>query len=437
MSTSFDKARRLLSLFEKIKPYEELLAELELTRENPGPEHKIPLHMSWDKQGLEARLNFLREETGAKLAVLSGAGSLPDPDFYRGNIENYIGMTQVPTGVIGPLHIRGTAASGDFYVPLATSEGALVASYNRGAQATRMCGGIVSVCLTEGVQRSPLFKFRALREVGLFMRWIIEHLDVFRSIVPTISKFAVLEDMRLNMEGNQVVIVFEYTTGDAAGQNMVTLCTEAICQYIINNTPIAPEHWFIESNYSGDKKATAVAFTSVRGKKVTAEAVISRQVVKSILGTTPESIATFWQSSSVAAVQSGSIGIQGHFANGLTALFIATGQDVACVSEAYVGITRMEVNSENDLYVSVTLPSLTVGTVGGGTRLPTQRECLELLGCNGKGSARKFAEICGATILAGELSIAAALANGNFSKAHRLFGRTKNNGDRSEQQSTN
>jgi hydroxymethylglutaryl-CoA reductase (NADPH) len=227
------------------------------------------------------------------------------------------------------------------------------------------------------------------------------------------------------MEGNHVVLIFEFTTGDAAGQNMVTLCTEAFCNFILSNTPVKPQYWFIESNYSGDKKATALSFTSVRGKKVTAEAVISRKVVKEILGTTPEDIAQYWQSSSVTAVQSGGIGIQGHFANGLTALFMATGQDVACVAEAYVGITRMEVNKDGNLYVSVTLPSLTVGTVGGGTGLPTQRECLELIGCDKEGSARKFAEICGATVLAGELSIAAAIANGNFSKAHRLFGRKK------------
>jgi hydroxymethylglutaryl-CoA reductase (NADPH) len=197
--------------------------------------------------------------------------------------------------------------------------------------------------------------------------------------------------MRLNMEGNQVVLVFEYTTGDAAGQNMVTLCTEAICTYILEHTPVKPECWFIESNYSGDKKATTLSFTSVRGKKVTAEAIITQKVVKEVLGTTPKAIAQYWQSSSVTAVQSGGIGIQGHFANGLTAIFLATGQDVACVAEAYVGITRMEVNSNDDLYVCVTLPSLTVGTVGGGTHLPTQKECLKLIGCEGPGSARKFA----------------------------------------------
>jgi hydroxymethylglutaryl-CoA reductase (NADPH) len=231
--------------------------------------------------------------------------------------------------------------------------------------------------------------------------------------------------MRLNMEGNQVIAIFEYTTGNAAGQNMVTICTDAVCQYIIEHTPIAPQVWFIESNYSGDKKATAVSFSSVRGKKVTAEAVIFKDVVKHILHTTPEQIATYWQASTLCAVASGGIGAQGHYANAVTALFLACGQDAACVAEAYVGITRMEVNKNGDLYVSVTLPSLVVGTVGGGTKLPTQQECLQLIGCTGEFSARKFAEICGATVLCGELSIAAAMAAGDFSKAHRIFGRKK------------
>jgi|JI8StandDraft_1071087.scaffolds.fasta_scaffold28537_2 hydroxymethylglutaryl-CoA reductase (NADPH) len=425
MSTSSNKAKRLLDLFARMKSFDEVLEDIVIDQQKPQAEQKVPEPLSWTKESQQKRLTFLREQTGMDLGILSGKTAMPDPDVFQGNIENYIGLTQVPTGVIGPLHILGTEARGDFYVPLATTEGALVASYHRGAKATRLSGGIVSVCLTEGVQRSPLFKFESLHQVGKFMQWVLTQMDAFHQQVNSKSRYAKLEDMRLNMEGNQVVLVFEYSTGDAAGQNMVTLCTEAICTYIIENSPVKPECWFIESNYSGDKKATTLSFTSVRGKKVTAEAVVTRKVVKEVLGTTPEDIARYWQSSSVTAVQSGGIGIQGHFANGLTALFMATGQDVACVSEAYVGITRMEVNKKGDLYVSVTLPSLTVGTVGGGTGLPSQQECLQLIGCAGLGTARKFAEICGATVLAGELSIAAAIANGNFSKAHRLFGRKK------------
>lgn len=423
MSTSSEKAKRLLLLFNKIKSFDTLLEDLNTNNTEKFIEKKIPEPLSWSKNAQLKRLEFLKEETGINLPNLSGLTSEAAPEIFQGNIEQFIGMTQVPTGVIGPLAIKGTLAQGDFYIPLATTEGALIASYHRGAKATRLCGGVVSVCLTEGVQRAPLFRFNSLFEVGKFMQWVLGEVDKFHELIKSKSRYAKLEDFKLNMEGNQVMLIFEYQTGDAAGQNMVTLCTETLCEYIVEHSPVKPECWFIESNYSGDKKATAVSFTSVRGKKVTSEAQLSRQVVKEILGTTPEKIAQYWQSSSVSAVQSGGIGIQGHFANGLTALFMATGQDVACVSEAYVGITRMEVNKKGDLYVSVTLPSLTVGTVGGGTQLPTQRECLQLIGCLGEGTARKFAEICGATVLCGELSIAAAMANGNFSKAHRLFGR--------------
>jgi hydroxymethylglutaryl-CoA reductase (NADPH) len=426
MSTSFEKAKKLISHFSKLMPFEKVLDQVVQNQiSNKKDLLKVPEPISWTKEAMDKRQTFIRDELKQEMPFLFGKKTITDTEMFQGNIEQHIGFTQIPTGVIGPLIIKGTAAQGEFFIPLATSEGALVASYNRGARACSLSGGIVSVCLTEGVQRAPLFKFKNLQEVGFFMQWILEQSDSFRDIVSQNSNYAKLEDIKLNMEGNHVVLVFEFQTGEAAGQNMVTICTDAICQFIIKNTPIQPQHWFIESNYAGDKKATTVAFSTVRGKKVTAEATIKREIVKEILATTPEKIAQYWQSSSVTAVQSGAIGIQGHFANGLTAIFLATGQDAACVSEAYVGITRMEVDLDGNLYVSVTLPSLVVGTVGGGTKLPTQNECLKLLGCEGQGSARKLAEICGATILAGELSIAAAIACGSFSKAHKLFGRKK------------
>jgi hydroxymethylglutaryl-CoA reductase (NADPH) len=426
MTTSREKAIKLISLFSKMRPFEDLLNTLQQDDSQQKTDiPKIPQQVSWDNHSAEKRRAFLKEQTGCEFPYLSGKKAISDVSIFQGNIENYIGITGVPTGVIGPISIRGTQAHGQYYVPLATSEGALVASYNRGARATFLSGGIVSVCLTENLQRAPLFKFRNLPEVGMFMHWILSQYDQFVEIVSRNSRYARLDDFKLNMEGNHVVVIFEYQTGEAAGQNMVTICTHEICQYIVENVPVKPQEWYVESNYSGDKKATAVSFTTVRGKKITAESTIKRTIVKEVLGTTPEKIHRYWLSSSVTAVQTGSIGIQGHFANGLTALFLATGQDVACVSEAYVGITRMEVDDAGDLYICVTLPSLVVGTIGGGTQLPSQKECLELMGCTGPGSARKLAEICGATLLAGELSIAAAIANGNFAKAHKLFGRKK------------
>ncbi len=384
-----------------------------------------------DPHRQQKRVEHLHSTTNEPLSLLSGEKISSPGEHLGGKVENYIGMSQVPTGVIGPLNILGAYASGDVYVPLATTEGALIASYQRGARATRLSGGITSVFLVEGVQRSPVFKFRDLSDLGLFLLWMFQNIDVFKKITTESSGHAKLNEVKPNIEGNHLIVTFEYLTGDAAGQNMVTFCTEQICQYILANAPAKPVHWFLEGNYAGDKKATSVSFSNVRGKKVTAEAVIRKEVLTSILKTNAELMTQYWQTSTIGVIHSGAIGAQGHFANGLAALFIATGQDVACVAEASNGITRMEACGE-DLYVSVTLPSLIVGTVGGGTSLPTQRECLSLMDCYGEGKSRKFAEICGALVLAGEVSIAAALSAGHFSRAHKLFGRKRHNSSNHE-----
>jgi len=376
------------------------------------------------KSGYEERLKFLAERAIAT-KNLSGNKDFNNPENYIGNIENFIGMAQIPVGLAGPLLVKGTRAQGDYFVPLATTEGALVASYNRGMKACRLSGGVTSVCLSEGVQRCPFFKFKTIGEVGLFLQWIQQNQEKFPEIVSKTSRFAQLKDVRTTVEGNTVILTFEYTTGEAAGQNMVTICSDQICQFILSSFPIAPVYWYIESNYSGDKKATAVSFTNVRGKKVTAEIIISQEICETILKTTPELISNYWQSSTLGAIQSGSIGAQGHVANGLTALFLACGQDVACISESSIGLTRMQVNTHGSLYVALTLPSLIVGTVGGGTALSTQKECLEMLGCIGKDSAKKFAEICCALALAGELSLASAMAANQFTSAHKNLGRRK------------
>jgi hydroxymethylglutaryl-CoA reductase (NADPH) len=391
-----------------------------------GIQHdRFPIEAMASVEGQSLRLDYLEKETGKTMPLLAGKKTFSDTTILEGNIENYIGMTQIPTGIIGPLKVLGTAADGDFFVPLATSEGALVASYHRGAKATRLCGGVTSICLIEAVQRSPVFKFNNIGELGTFLLWLLPQMEEMKKITGRVSRYAKLLDVIPNIEGNNLMLTFEYQTGDAAGQNMVTICTDEICKYLIANTPVQPGAWFIEGNYSGDKKATALSFTTVRGKKVTAEVELTKEVVEKVLKTTPKLMAEYWQTSTVGIIQSGAIGAQGHFANGIAALFLATGQDVACVSEAAVGITRMEVTAAGNLYASATLPSLILGTVGGGTSLPTQKECLELMDCYGPGKARKLAEICGALVLSGELSIAAALSAGHFSSAHKKFGRKK------------
>lgn len=425
MASSSGKTNKALNILNAFQDVSKLIEDIKNKSAGDLKGDRLSIELSATLEGLEKRLAFLQAETNKELPILSGRKQFQDLQQLEGNIENYIGMTTLPTGVIGPVRVVGSAAKGDFFVPLATSEGALVASYHRGAKACYLSGGATSICLIEGVQRSPLFKFTNLNELGLFLIWVLDQLDEFKKITEKTSRFAKLMEVNSNIEGNQLILVFEFHTGDAAGQNMVTICTDAICHYIVENAPVKPVCWFVEGNYSGDKKATSLSFTNVRGKKVTTEIVVPEKVITEVLKTTAEAMAGYWRSSTIGVIQSGAIGAQGHYANGLTALFIATGQDAACVAEAAIGVTRMENQKDGSLYASVTLPNLIVGTVGGGTGLPTQRECLELMGCYGQGNARKFAEICGAVVLAGELSIAAALSAGHFSSAHKNFGRKK------------
>lgn len=426
MASSSEKTNKALGILNTFQNVNELIARIKSKTELTDHPDRLPREDKVSLSGTMSRRDFIKDETGTELPFLSGEAEFNQFEQLSGNIENYLGMSMVPTGVIGPLKVLGSSAMGDFYIPLATSEGALVASYHRGAKACYLAGGVTSVCLVEGVQRSPAFRFKDLGDLGVFIVWALDQIMVFKEITGKNSRFAKFQDVKANIEGNNLILTFEFHTGDASGQNMVTICTNAICKYIIENAPVKPEYWFIESNYSGDKKATALSFTNNRGKKVTAEVTLSASIVQNVLKSSAQAMTDYWRTSTIGIIQSGAIGAQGHYANGLTALFIATGQDAASVAEAATGITRMECTADGSLYASVTLPNLIVGTVGGGTSLPTQKECLKMMQCYGEGNARKFAEICGALVLAGELSIAAALSAGHFASAHQQLGRKTN-----------
>jgi len=344
-------------------------------------------------------------------------------DIYTRNIENFIGTVKVPVGLAGPLRVNGVHANRDYYVPLATTEAALVASYSRGAQVVTEAGGCSAVVLNEGVTRAPAFVFDSLPAAAAFASWASEQMETFRELAAATTRYGRLVDMMVTVEGNHVHLGFEFTTGDASGQNMVTIATDAICRHIDVHAPVRPQRWFIEANLSGDKKATTHSFMSVRGKKVSAEVLVPGDVVAARLHTTTAAMVDYWRISTLGGVMSGSIGVQGHYANGLAALFIACGQDAACVAEAAVGVTRMEPRDGGALYAAVTLPNLIVGTVGGGTALPSQHACLEVLGLVGAGQARAFAEVAAAVALAGELSIVAAITAGHFAAAHQRLAR--------------
>ena len=383
----------------------------------------VPRTREWSAEAVAERVAFVEERI--EIPHLAGRAERPDPKSLQGNIENYVGMAQVPVGLIGPLRINGLHAAGDYYVPLATTEGALVASYHRGARLITASGGAAALTTREHVQRAPGFVFGTMGEAALFAAWIVEpeQFDRFSEIVSGQTRHGRLLEVSVHMQANHVYVVLDYHTGDAAGQNMVTFCTAAVCEDILARTPHAPEYWFVESNMSGDKKATALSFHRTRGRNTTAEVVVPRPLVEKVLRTTPDRMADYWRISFVAGVQTGSIGVSGHVSNGLAAVFLATGQDVACIAEASVGVTRLEVTEDGDLYAAVNLPNLIVGTVGGGTKMPTARECLRIMDCDGTGTAARFAEICAVMVLGGELSIVGALCSGDFSRAHQQLGR--------------
>ena len=400
---------------------------------NPEPEHasRIPggSLVSFSAVNKRWRLIPHSEETRRALMPESAESELGS---YENHIENCIGAVKIPVGIAGPLRVRGIFAAGDYYVPMATTEAALVASYSRGAQVITEAGGCVSVILNEGVSRTPGFAFRSLVSAGLFAVWCIEHRDELRKVAAQTTSHGELADIGVAIEGNHVYLLLEFTTGDASGQNMVTIATQAVCNYIGEHSPLQPEYSFVEANFSGDKKATALSFTTVRGKKVSAEVTLPRGLVEHRLHTTPEHLERYWKMSAIGAIQSGSIGIQGHFANALAAMYIACGQDPACVAESAVGVTRMELNQQGNLYVSVTLPSIMTGTVGGGTSLPTQRACLEILGMAGPGHAQALAEVCGALALAGEISLTSAICSNDFARAHQQLARGRQSGEHAE-----
>ena len=357
------------------------------------------------------------------LPELEGRVCAPTAEDLRGNIENYVGMARVPVGLAGPLLLRGEHIREEVMVPLATTEGALVASYSRGMKAITESGGATARVLETGVQRAPYFKLEDLPAAGRFVAWVLARLEKFAALTGEVSRYARFKTVRPILEGNSVTLVFEFTTGDAAGQNMVTICTGHICRFILETCGETVTEFYVESNASGDKKANHQSFQHVRGRKVCVEVTLPRAVVAAVLKSTPENMERFGRAAAYGSLKTGTLGVQAHCANGLAALFIACGQDAACVAEAAVGIVRMEVDGAGDLYVSGTFPNLIVGSVGGGTRLGTQRECLELMGCFGPGKANRLAEITAGVCLAGELSILAALAEGHFVRAHAALGR--------------
>ncbi len=368
------------------------------------------------------RRDFVLEHTGADLSHV-GSYSI-DPAMLPGNIENFAGVAQVPIGIAGPLLINGEHARGEFYVPLATTEGTLVASYNRGMRLLSECGGVKTTVVEEYMQRAPVFILTDALEAREFGRWVEENFVRIKETAEGTTKTGKLMYIGQYQVGPLRYLRFNYTTGDAAGQNMTAKATYAACEWVKSNYP-GKSSYVLSGSIDTDKKHSYINMLLTRGKRVVAEAVIQRQLLKRLMGVDVMDLFRLRQIHNAGSFLAGSASVAAQVANGLAALFIATGQDAANVAESHCALTYSQVLENGDYYWSITLPSLIVATYGGGTGLATQKQCLEMLSCYGKGKARKFAEICAAVVLAGETSLASAVLAGDWVTAHENMGRNR------------
>ena len=374
----------------------------------------------YDPERVTRRRRWVEERTSASLQHL-GSFSI-DSESLRGNIENPVGMAQVPVGVVGPLQVNGQHAQGTFYVPLATTEGALVRSYERGMVALTRCGGVETRVLRDENQISPSFFFDSIQEAGAFIPWIEDRLAELKEVAETTTRHGKLHNVRCIPIGKQVIVNLGYETGDAQGMNMIVKATDAVCRWVRDRYPA--RHHLLFSGMCSEKRPSGYLLSRGKGKWVIAAAFLPESILRSYLNCSSQQLFQVWQSTLIGHLGASSIGYNGMYANGLAAIFIATGQDVANIVNSSCGVTNFEL-ADGGIQASLTLPALSVATVGGGTGLGTQKECLKMLGCYGSGKARKLAEIVAAALLGGEVSMGAAIASGEFAQAHERYGRNR------------
>ena len=370
----------------------------------------------------KTRRDFLAQKSSAKLDHI-GHYSV-DPATTAGNIENFIGVAQVPLGLIGPLLVNGEHAQGEFYVPMATSEGTLIASYNRGARLLRESGSVKVTVVDDAMQRAPVFVFNDARDARDFGVWVEENFSEIAAQAETTTSSGKLRNIEQYAAARMRYLRFNFTTGDAAGQNMVGKATFIACEWIMKTYP-GIQRYMLSGAMDTDKKHSQINTLHSRGKRVVAEVLIPGALLEKTMGVTAEVLFKARQINQVGSFMAGSSSTGAHAANGIAAVFIATGQDAANVAESSSSIIFADVDEAGNYYLSITLPSLIVASYGGGTGLPTQQECLNILDCNGAGKVHKLAEIIGATVLAGEVSLMSAVLAGDWVTSHDALGRNR------------
>jgi len=368
------------------------------------------------------RRQWLAHHTQAELAPLDGSGG--DGHVFRGNVENLVGTLQVPVGIAGPLLIRGQRIDEAVYVPMATTEGALVASYSRGMKAITLSGGARTRVLSTELTAGCTFVFKGLGEASAFIVWLQSHYDGLQKRANSTTRHGRLLRVDTHPVARRVFANFVYDTSDALGINMATRATAEAVAWIRENAAPKPADVSLPGGMQGEKWANGRDFVQGRGRRVVAEATVSASVLRDLLRTDARTMHDAWLSMALAKMQAGGLGASFHAANGTAAVMLATGQDMAYLT-ALTTIAVMEALPDGDLYVSIDIPTLGVGTVGGGTGLPGPRACLEIMRCTGLGSANRLAEITAATCIAGETSTVAAIVSGEFFDAHETLGRNR------------
>lgn len=373
---------------------------------------------------IKTRQEFIKAYAGIELEHVTQYSF--DARITRGNCEHFIGVAQIPLGIAGPIHVNGEYAKGDFVVPMATSEGTLVASYNRGIKVLNLCGGVKCTVQRDAMQRAPVFEFEDARAARDFVDWIKANFAQIAIEAESTSSVARLQYIDPYLSNKFAYMRFNYSTGDAAGQNMVGRATFAACSWILEKYKEHKIlHFYLESNFATDKKASQVNIMRTRGKRVTAEITLKRDVLMQHMRVAPENLAHHYGIANIGSLMSGANNNGLHSANAITAIFIATGQDVANVAESSAALVYSELTKEGDLYFSITIPSLIIATYGGGTSLATQQECLKMIDCAGRDKVNKLAEIIAGVVLAGEVSLASAISSSDWVSSHEQYGRNR------------
>jgi len=371
---------------------------------------------------IKARQDFIEQETGTKVPHISHMSI--DPSTLAGNVENAIGVTQMPLGLAGPLLVNGEHAQGHFYVPMATTEGTLVASYSRGMRILTAAGGVKTTIIERYMQRAPVFHFEDARAAKAFGVWLKDNFEKIKEVAESTTSVGKLSHIEEYGVAKMWYTRFNYTTGDAAGQNMCGKATQAACKWIDKNYT-EKMRFTLSGAIETEKKHSGMNQLHCRGARVVVEAVLPHDLMKQMTRADTRDIYRARQVSTVGAMLTSASNNCVHPANGIASMFIATGQDEANVAEAITGITYVELLPNNDLYWSITLPSLVIASYGGGTGLATQRECLEMMDCYGTGKVEKLIEIIAGAVLAGEISLSSAVISDEWVESHDKHGRNR------------